>query len=184
MKICPNCQAQLDDNAAFCLNCGAQQPAQQQQQATYQQEPQQQTVYQQAPQPQYQTTPTDNKKVFSILAYIGILWLVGLLVNPEKNDPRVRFNVGQGIMVSIYSVAVNILVTIITSILTAIFKVKHYTYYGISYTTVHPIATIISSILWLFAAGSAIALMVYGIVNVVQNRDKQLPIIGQFAFYK
>ena len=29
MKTCPNCQAQLDDNAAFCTACGArfEQPA-------------------------------------------------------------------------------------------------------------------------------------------------------------
>lgn len=27
MKICPNCQQQMDDNLAFCMNCGTQLPA-------------------------------------------------------------------------------------------------------------------------------------------------------------
>ena len=39
--------------------------------------------------PQY-TMPVDNTKAFSILSYIGILWLVGLLA--DRYNPRVRFH--------------------------------------------------------------------------------------------
>ncbi len=60
-KFCPNCGAQVADNAKFCLTCGkplaAQQPVQPQQpqyQQQYQQAPQYQPQYQQ---PQYQQVP-------------------------------------------------------------------------------------------------------------------------------
>ncbi len=40
-----------------------------------------------------------NTILFSILSYIGILWLIPLLV--EKNDKVVRFHVNQGIVLFI-----------------------------------------------------------------------------------
>ena len=46
-------------------------------------------------------TPRDERKTYSILAHIPLFWLIGLFSSPEKNDPRVRFNVGQGIIATI-----------------------------------------------------------------------------------
>lgn len=40
--------------------------------------------------------PKDNTKLYSILAYIGILFLVGLLA--DKENPVVRFHVNQGLI--------------------------------------------------------------------------------------
>ncbi len=48
-----------------------------------------------------------NKKLYSILAYLWILWLVGLIQSP--NDPDVRFHVNQGIVLSIGSVILMVL---------------------------------------------------------------------------
>ncbi|MBR1797376.1 MAG: hypothetical protein IJ757_05115 [Clostridiales bacterium] len=42
-----------------------------------------------------------NAKLFAILSYIGILWLLGLLIEPEKNDPFVKNHVNNGILLSI-----------------------------------------------------------------------------------
>jgi len=42
-----------------------------------------------------------NAKLFSILSYIGILWLLGLLIAPEKTSPFVRNHVNNGIVLSI-----------------------------------------------------------------------------------
>ena len=42
-----------------------------------------------------------NAKLFSILAYISVLWLLGLLITPEKNSPYVRHHVNNGIVVCI-----------------------------------------------------------------------------------
>lgn len=48
-----------------------------------------------------------NKKLYCILSYIFILWLVGLIQMPQ--DPDVKFHVNQGIVLSIGSVIVSIL---------------------------------------------------------------------------
>ncbi len=42
-----------------------------------------------------------NAKLFSILSYVGILWLLGLLISPEKTSPFVRSHVNNGIITSI-----------------------------------------------------------------------------------
>ena len=42
-----------------------------------------------------------NAKLFSILAYISVLWLLGLLISPEKTSPFVRSHVNNGIVLSI-----------------------------------------------------------------------------------
>lgn len=44
-----------------------------------------------------------NAKLFSILAYVGLLWLLGLLIKPEKDSPYVRSHVNNGIIVCIMS---------------------------------------------------------------------------------
>jgi len=163
-----------------------QQPQQQQFQQQQYQQPQQPQQFQQQqqyqqPQQQFQqpyygpVAPADNRKLFSILSYIGILWLIGLLVQPEKNDPRVRFHVGQGIMLSILGFGASIAVSIIMGILGAIFGRLWYT----------P--------LWIVTIGSLLQLAVYGvyiflaiaaILAINKNQDKPLPIIGGMAFYK
>ncbi|MBQ2155184.1 MAG: hypothetical protein IKM96_07345 [Clostridiales bacterium] len=42
-----------------------------------------------------------NAKLFSILAYISLLWLLGLLISPEKTSPFVRSHVNNGIVLCI-----------------------------------------------------------------------------------
>ena len=44
---------------------------------------------------------TSNAKLFSILSYIGMLWLLGLLINPDKTCPFVRHHVNNGILLLI-----------------------------------------------------------------------------------
>ena len=55
-------------------------------------------------QPQVNTSEQlpQNAKTFSILAYIGLLWLLGLLISPEKTSPFVRNHVNNGIVLSIF----------------------------------------------------------------------------------
>lgn len=42
-----------------------------------------------------------NAKLFSILSYVGLLWLLGLLISPEKTSPFVRNHVNNGIIICI-----------------------------------------------------------------------------------
>lgn len=104
MKVCPNCGTQLEDNAAFCVSCGApvngaapQQPQQQQ----YQAQPQ---YY--APQPVYDPAdhtaefdPKDisDNKVFAMLPYL--MSFIGIIIAAlcVKDSPYVQFHIRQSI---------------------------------------------------------------------------------------
>ncbi len=50
-----------------------------------------------------------NAKLYAILSYFGILWLLGLLIEPEKNDPYVKNHVNNGIILCIAGVASGII---------------------------------------------------------------------------
>ncbi len=47
------------------------------------------------------SAPSGNGKLFAILSYFCPLWLLGLLIEPEKNDPFVKNHVNNGIVLSI-----------------------------------------------------------------------------------
>lgn len=181
----------------FCTKCGkevtegvvcscqqvqqtSQQVPPQEPQSESQQVPPQAQQSQQAWQPPSAATPTDNRKLFCILSYVGVLWLFGLLMAPEKNDPRVRFNVGQGILLTIVSVAINIVVWILQAIVGAIFRTQ--TWYGVS--VISGVGIAINWIIGLAGFGAIIALAVMSIVNVCKGKETYLPIIGKYAFYK
>ncbi len=127
--------------------------------------------------PEISTELYDNSKLYSVLSYIGIGWLAGLLIKPEKNNPRVRFNVGQGIIVSIVMVALTIITGIISALLGIIVALTKSTVFL-------AIAGVISALLNLFVIAVAVFYMVYGIINAAKDKEKVLPIIGSFAFYR
>lgn len=167
--FCKKCGKELADGSNFCPFCGENTAAG----AQPQQQPQQQAQ-------QQFTAPakSDNRKTYSILAYIPLLFLIGLLAKPEKDDPRVRFNVGQGIILSIFFFGGEILLSIISSIIKLCL--------GFSYIF-SPISIILSvffTLLGLTVLGFTIYFCVTGIINVNKDKDGYLPFIGKFSFYK
>ena len=50
------------------------------------------------------SAPSGNGKLYAILSYICPLWLIGLLAEPEKNDPYVKNHVNNGIVCGIIPV--------------------------------------------------------------------------------
>ena len=117
---------------------------------------------------------SDNIKIYKILSYIGFLWIIGLFV-PEKNDKKLRFHVGQGIIVSIVN---NLIVA-------NIFRHEiMYFGYPTGVYNVSGVGVAIQTILNLALVAATIAYAVIGIMNVVNNKEKELPIIGKLAFYK
>ena len=190
--FCTKCGKEIPENGV--CDCENEQPQQQQQQQP--QQPQQQPAQQQPPQFQPQQPaqqnpyyanqqPTDKIKLYSILSYIPLLWLIGMSAQNEKNDPRVRFHVGQGIILSIYYLGCTILTSILSAIFFAVLRSEQVLFgYATGIYKTSPIAWLLSTVFWLFTEGSYIALAIIGIMGITQNKDKPLPIIGNFAFYK
>ncbi len=168
--VCKKCGLHNEEGAKFCINCGEK----------LEFEPT--NVESITPVEPINTNVTNgNAKIFSVLSYISILWLIGLLVNPEKNDPKVRFHVGQGIILTIFSVAIEIVIEIVTAVIAA---VSTFVLNVSGVVLVTSILTLISTLLSIAASLCVLALIIIGVINAANGEEKPLPVIGQFAFYK
>lgn len=124
MKICPNCNTQLDDNAVFCFNCGTQFAGGAQQNAdnrqAYQAPPppnygaQAQPNYTQTLDPYDHTAEFDPKdisenKVISMLVYL--LGAVGIIIAllASNNSPYAAFHVRQALKFTVVSILSSII---------------------------------------------------------------------------
>lgn len=184
---CPNCGAAYTDGANFCEHCGtalsSQQPA-----PTSPEKPAEgsaATVSTVPPvaEPSQQTVPpmpsndrSGNVTLFCVLSYIGILWLVGLIASPEKDDPRVRFHVGQGILLTVVAAILSIAGGIVTTVIKAIFSFGIFHVFSI-------VAGLIATLITIAISLGLLALMIIGILHAVQGKEEPLPVIGKFAFY-
>ncbi len=95
-----------------------------------------------------------NAKLFSIFAYIGLFWLLGLLISPEKTSPFVRHHVNNGIVLSIMEAIAGVVGFLLGLI----------PYVG-----------------WLFELavwGCCVAVMVMGIVAAAKTKYFSIPVIG------
>jgi len=94
---------------------------------------------------------SDNTTLMGVLAYIGILVLIPLLT--AKDNAFVKFHVKQGLVLLVLEVIVMVLGSMMWSL--------------------YAILNLVN--LGLFV------LSILGIINVVQRKEAEVPLIGQFA---
>lgn len=116
-------------------------------------------------------SPHTDTRVFCILSYIGILWLAGLFAG--RDDPKVRYHVNQGIILSIFEFAFSFLVFILKAFNSFVFIRL------LSVTVILPqlgavLNGILSFVLWSVTA----VYIIIGIVHAAQDRQEPLPVIG------
>jgi|SRR5690606_21529202 len=104
-----------------------------------------------------------NPKTQSILAYLGILWLVAYFGGREKRDTLSRYHLRQGLGLLVVAILVNAALNIIIMLLPAL-------------------GTPLSLVSVVF-----LILMIFGIINAANEVQKPLPLIGklfenQFSF--
>ena len=103
----------------------------------------------------------EQNKVYAILAYIGLLFLVPLLAAP--NSKFARYHTNQGIVL--------FLATVIT--MAGSFVVMMIPFIG--------------CVAWLFPfiiGGAAVVFMILGVVNAAAGQYKPLPLIGHYELLK
>jgi uncharacterized membrane protein len=105
-----------------------------------------------------------NNKIFAILAYFGILFLVPLFA--AKESPFARFHANQGLLLFIVEIAL----WIVLFVLNIILYVIHLSFLGL----------IISSLVYL----GILALAILGIIGAAKGELKELPVIGKFRLIK
>lgn len=93
----------------------------------------------------------DNKTLMAALSYVSILVLIPYLM--AKNDPFVHYHIKQGLVLLVIELAVYVL--------------------GMVIWMLYPILGIINL--------ATLVLSIVGIVNVVQGKEKELPLVGQFS---
>lgn len=187
MAFCGKCGTQVDEGVKFCPGCGA--PMGEAQQQTTQNT--QQTGAQNefgakiaglnntadntadfAPQ-----DITDNK-VMAILAYFGPLVLIPILATPKSKFARYHAN--QGLILLIADIAYGIVQGILGAVLRAIFSWNwNYGYLG-GRGAIYGILTTVLSLVWIVFT----VLAVIGIINAVNGKAKELPIIGKIKILK
>ena len=166
----------------YCINCGKQITPEQPCPCGYTAQPAP------PPAPQYGT----NGKLYGALAYINLFWLIGMLAAPEKNDPKVRFHVGQGLiayvatMVGTVGISVLYMIFLVLS-MTGLFRSAvtdsvlsgSYSFFS-GFMVVNAVYIILISAMTLLSFVWTIT----GLVNAVNGREKKLFLIGGLAFYK
>lgn len=95
----------------------------------------------------------DTNLIMSILAYIGPLVIIPFLV--AKDNAHVKFHIKQGLVLLVIEVAVWFLGMILWILLPLLALVN--------------LATLILSVI--------------GIINVVQGKQKELPLVGKYSSY-
>jgi len=109
---------------------------------------------------EFEENDIEQNKVFAILAYLGILVLVPLLA--AKQSKFAQYHVKQGINLLIWSIGYSIVVSILTTL------------FGILLPDI-----LVSAVNIVFSLVGLVflALMVIGIINVVNKKAKALPVI-------
>ncbi|QNK41077.1 hypothetical protein [Caproicibacter fermentans] len=116
-------------------------------------------------------SPSNDEKAFSILAYIGILWLVGLLADRENKN--VMFHVNQGIILSIFEFALTFSLSIIKAIIQSGFGLAFSGIGILSWT-----GTAVSGLLSFTAWCLVVSYIIIGVVRAAQGKNEPLPLIG------
>ena len=156
MKTCPNCHAQLDDNTAFCPNCGASAsgqpaPAYQQPQAAYV-SPWDHTA-------DYDPEDIKQNRLYALICYL--IPIVGVIITllAAPTSPYARYHVRQALRFLV-------LETLVTVVTGALFW------------------TIIVPILSVVASGFILVVKIIAICDVLSNKVKEPWMIRSFGFLR
>lgn len=115
----------------------------------------------------FEQQDVDNNKIFGILAYIGILFLVPLLA--AKDSAYARFHANQGIVLFIAEAVVGIAAGIVTAILSIAIPI---------------VGVILGSLITGVVSLVSLVFMILGIVNACSGEEKKLPLIGNIQILK
>lgn len=110
-------------------------------------------------------------KTHAILCYLGPLIILPFANNSHKKSKYIHFHINQGLNIIILYLVVFILTGIVSSIFT-----KDYIYS--SYTP--------NWVLFLnfLIKATAVVINIFGLVNTIKSKSKELPLIGKFKFIK
>ena len=177
MAFCNKCGASVEDGVAFCSTCGAKIDAEPAVETSSENKEKAAQVMEQVSDAlnkgvaklkelndtadttaDFEKEDVEKNKLMGVLAYLWILVLIPLFV--AKDSKFAKYHTNQGLTLAIAGVVWSIVAGIVTAI--------------------HPFLGIIFFLLDI----PFIALTVIGIINVINGKAKELPVIGKYTFLK
>ena len=113
----------------------------------------------------YYKNDIETNKILSFMSYLGILFIVPLLAAPKSQFAK--FHVNQGIVLFIAEAIISIPLAIIVGV----------------FSIIPIVGLIIILPLSLAYSAAAIGFKVFGIVNCVNGKAKELPFIGKHRIF-
>ena len=101
---------------------------------------------------EFDTQDAQDAKIWSVLAYFGILFFLPLVAVP--NSAYGKFHANQGLLLLILSVVCNVVGSLIGLI------------------------SILGTIVWVLLELVLFAAFLFGLINTLQGKAKELPLIG------
>ena len=132
---------------------------------------------------QYDPNDIMQNKGISAVAYVPILFFIPLVAKPDSKFGRYHAN--QGLCFTIASIIVAVCSIALTSIFCAIFR-SEVMVWGIGTGTTVPngFALLLCAIVRLAQICFSLFFLITGIMNAVNGKAKELPIIGKFKLVK
>lgn len=152
MPFCPKCGVQVAENEKFCNACGA--PLNTAEESKFSAESIKQLNNTADTTAEFDPADIEKTKRISLLSYLGLLFLIPMLVHQDSRFAR--YHVNQGIVLFLFGLICNVACTVVGWI------------------------PLIGWIVSLAIGIIELVLMIIGIVNAVNGRAKELPVIGRF----
>ncbi len=115
---------------------------------------------------EFDAVDIESNKIMSLFAYLGILFLIPMLACP--NSKYARYHTNQGIVLFIAGAIVSVATGILTTVLSII----------------PVIGTVLGVLIGGVCSIVLTVLTILGIINAVQGKAKELPIIGKYKILK
>lgn len=116
----------------------------------------------------FNTEDFEQNKIYGILSYFGILFIVPLIA--AKGSQYAKFHANQGLLLFI----TNLILQVFGRVLTFVLNIATF---GLLYD-------VLSALVSLLIAAIVITFMVIGIKNAVSGEPNTLPIIGNYSLLK
>jgi uncharacterized membrane protein len=169
MNFCTKCGKQLAQGQAFCTGCGA--PVEEEKHQRQNQNAGQQTGgtafndILNTPETQFDSADIEANKLMAMLSYFGLLFLVPLFAAPKS--PFARYHANQGIILCITAFILGAASGVVGLFLRHI-----------------PFGRAMDNLISLAISAVVLILMILGIVNSLNGKAKELPIIGRYRILK
>ena len=164
MAKCRFCGEELENGAAFCSNCGGKVEADANSDRSFSDEVNDKInefTNTADTTSEYTTDDINSNKIMAVLSYLGILVLVPVFA--AKNSPFARFHANQGIVLAISEIVINLVISVLSG----------FPAIGWLFTLIGGIADV-----------AFLVFVIIGIINAVNGKAKELPVIGKIRILK